>query len=281
MFATRAGNVRRNSLADFESINRNGKIAMKLDEGDRIVRVARSLRRPERRRAARPTAATEPSCIRFPAGRTVGRAPVQGPRSTGVRGIRLDEGDEVISMAILRHVEATPGERAAYLKQALAMRRAQGAEVAERGAGGRGRGGSGGEAASTDAGALSPSLAAHEQFVLTVSERGFGKRSSSYEYRISGRGGKGIVAMIVNERNGRLVASFPVEDSDQIMLVTDGGKLIRCPVDDVRIAGRNTQGVRIFKTEDDEKVVSVERIPEDEQRRRRAGDGEGEREAAK
>ena len=99
--------------------------------------------------------------------------------------------------------------------------------------------------------------------MLTVSERGFGKRSSSYEYRISGRGGKGITAMIVNERNGRLVASFPVEDSDQIMLVTDAGKLIRCPVDDVRIAGRNTQGVRIFKTEDDEKVVSVERIPED------------------
>jgi DNA gyrase subunit A len=96
-----------------------------------------------------------------------------------------------------------------------------------------------------------------------VSERGFGKRSSSYDYRISGRGGKGIVAMIVNERNGRLVASFPVEESDQIMLVTDGGKLIRCPVDDVRIAARNTQGVRIFKTEEGEKVVSVERVPEE------------------
>jgi DNA gyrase subunit A len=106
-------------------------------------------------------------------------------------------------------------------------------------------------------------LGAREQFVLTVSERGFGKRSSSYEYRISGRGGKGITAMIVNERNGRLVASFPVEESDQIMLVTDGGKLIRCPVDDVRIAGRNVQGVRIFRTDEDEKVVSVERISED------------------
>ena len=106
-------------------------------------------------------------------------------------------------------------------------------------------------------------LSAHEQFVLTVSERGFGKRSSSYEYRISGRGGKGITAMIVNERNGRLNASFPIEETDQIMLVTDAGKLIRCPVDDVRIAGRNTQGVRIFKTDEAEKVVSVERIPED------------------
>ena len=114
---------------------------------------------------------------------------------------------------------------------------------------------------------LSPSryaeLSAREQFVLTVSNRGFGKRSSSYDYRISGRGGKGIVAMIVNERNGPLVASFAVEESDQIMLVTDAGKLIRVPVDDVRIAGRNTQGVRIFKTEEGEKVVSVERVPED------------------
>jgi DNA gyrase subunit A len=105
-------------------------------------------------------------------------------------------------------------------------------------------------------------LGAREQFVLTVSERGFGKRTSSYEFRTSGRGGKGIVAMVVNERNGNLVASFPVEHSDQIMLVTDGGQLIRCPVDDVRIAGRNTQGVRIFKTDADERVVSVERISE-------------------
>jgi DNA gyrase subunit A len=190
----------------------------------------------------------------------------KGRDSTGVRGIRLDDGDEVISMAILRHVDATPGEREAYLKQAAAMRRAQGAEAAEAGV----------EAPEVEVEAeegaeeaveLSPEryaeLGAREQFVLTVSERGFGKRSSSYEYRISGRGGKGIVAMIVNERNGRLVASFPIEDSDQIMLVTDGGKLIRCPVDDVRTAGRNTQGVRVFKTEDDERVVSVERIPEE------------------
>jgi DNA gyrase subunit A len=181
-----------------------------------------------------------------------------------VRGIRLDHGDEVISMAILRHVDATPGERAAYVKQALAVRRAQGAEVGDANLE---------VAAEVDAeeGAevvdLTPEryaeLGAREQFVLTVSERGFGKRSSSYEYRISGRGGKGITAMVVNERNGRLIASFPVEDSDQIMLVTDGGKLIRCPVDDVRIAGRNVQGVRIFRTDEDEKVVSVERIPED------------------
>ena len=135
----------------------------------------------------------------------------------------------------------TPGERAAYLKQALAVRRAQGAEVAE----GAPEPDAEAEAAEGSV-ELTPQryaeLGAHEQFVLTVSERGFGKRSSSYDYRISGRGGKGIIAMIVNERNGRLVASFPVEESDQIMLVTDGGKLIRCPVDDVRIAAPQHPG---------------------------------------
>ncbi len=254
MFATRGGNVRRNSLADFENINRNGKIAMKLDEGDQIVRVA--------------ICAVSDNVLLTTAGGRCIRFPVEDVRlfkgrdSSGVRGIRLDSSDEVISMAILRHVEATPGERAEYIKQALAMRRAQGAEIVE---------GADVADAEVEEGAeavdLSPEryaeLGAREQFVLTVSERGFGKRSSSYDYRISGRGGKGITAMVVNERNGRLVASFPVEETDQIMLVTDGGKLIRCPVDDVRIAGRNVQGVRIFKTEEDEKVVSVERIPED------------------
>jgi DNA gyrase subunit A len=264
MFATRSGNVRRNSLADFESINRNGKIAMKLDEGDRIVRVAICTADDN---VLLTTAAGR--CIRFPVEDV---RVFKGRDSTGVRGIRLDEGDEVISMAILRHVGATPGEREAYMRQALAMRRAQDAEAAEAGT----------EApaeieAEAEEGAeaieLTPEryaeLGAREQFVLTVSERGFGKRSSSYAYRISGRGGKGITAMIVNERNGRLVASFPVEETDQIMLVTDRGQLIRCPVDDVRIAARSVQGVRIFRTEDDEKVVSVERIPEE-------GNGAGE-----
>jgi DNA gyrase subunit A len=103
-----------------------------------------------------------------------------------------------------------------------------------------------------------------EQFVLTISENGYGKRSSSYEYRITGRGGKGIVAMAVNERNGQLVASFPVEESDQIMLVSDGGQLIRCPVNGIRIAGRGTQGVIVFNTAEGEKVVSVERLSEGE-----------------
>ena len=296
MFATRRGNVRRNSLADFESINRNGKIAMKLDEGDSIVRVAicRSaglegdeVELPGSDAAGRETGDAVEGLAResldnvlltTAAGRCIRFAVddvrlFKGRDSTGVRGIRLEQGDEVISMAILRHVGATPGEREAYLKQALAMRRAQGAEVAESAPEPEG------EAEDAEGSVeLTPEryaeLGAHEQFVLTVSERGFGKRSSSYEYRISGRGGKGITAMIVNDRNGRLLASFPVEDSDQIMLVTNAGKLIRCPIDDVRIAGRNTQGVRIFKTDESEKVVSVERVPEDGNGGADNGDGE-------
>jgi DNA gyrase subunit A len=172
-------------------------------------------------------------------------------------------------MAILLHVDATPAERSAYLKQATALRRAQDTEETDIAA----------PEAETEPGEelegpveLPPEryaeLSAKEQFVLTLSERGYGKRSSSYEYRISGRGGKGIAAMVVNERNGKLVASFPVEPTDQIMLVTNGGQLIRTTVEEVRIAGRNTQGVRVFRTDEDERVVSVERIPEE------AGNGE-------
>jgi DNA gyrase subunit A len=255
MFATRSGNVRRNALSDFESINRNGKIAMKLDDGDAIVAVAVATSDDD---VAFTTA--QGKCVRFLIKDEVRL--FKGRDSDGVRAIRLEEGDSVISMAILKHVEATAPERAAYLKYATAQRRAQNVE----------------EGAEPVAVAAEPDeenvaaveltheriaeLAANEEYVLTVSERGFGKRSSSYEYRTSGRGGKGIVAMVVNDRNGPLIASFPILPSDQIMLVTDGGQLIRCPVHDVRIAGRNTQGVRIFKTDSTEKVVSVERISE-------------------
>jgi DNA gyrase subunit A len=256
MFATRSGNVRRNSLADFENINRNGKIAMKLDEGDQIVDVALCAPTDD---VLLTTAAGQ--CIRFPADDV---RLFKGRDSTGVRGIRLDGEDTVISMAILAHVEATPAERAAYLRQATAMRRATG-EVIENGT--EVETAPDLEAEETTNEELTPEryaeLGGREQFVLTVSSRGFGKRTSSYEYRVSGRGGKGILAMVVNERNGSLMASFPVDDSDQIMLVTYGGQLIRCPVFDVRIAGRNTQGVRIFRTDEDETVASVERIPDD------------------
>ena len=256
MFATRSGGIRRNALTDFESINRNGKIAMKLDEGDTIVQVA----------IARPDddvllTTADGQCIRFLISDEVRL--FKGRDSTGVRGIKLADGDEVIAMAILNHVDATPAERAAYIKQAAALRRSDEVDDIE---------GAVPDADAEDAAEgeveLSPekfaAMQEKEQFVLTVSERGFGKRSSSFEFRTSGRGGKGIVAMVVNDRNGRLVGSFPIAENDQIMLVTDGGQLIRCPVHDIRIAGRNTQGVRIFKTDGAEKVVSVERITEDE-----------------
>jgi DNA gyrase subunit A len=254
MFATSSGYVRRNSAADFANVPSNGKIAMKLDEGDRIVRVA----------ICRPS---DDVLLTTAAGQSIRFAVedvrlFKGRDSDGVRGIRLADDDHVISLAILLHVEATPAERAAYLKQASAMRREQGAEDAELAPEPEADGEAieGPEELSSERYA---ELSAKEQFVLTVSERGFGKRTSSYEYRISGRGGKGIAAMVVNERNGSLVASFPIEAHDQVMLVTNAGQLIRCPVDDIRIAGRNTQGVRIFRTEEEEKVVSVERIPED------------------
>ncbi|MCL4764729.1 MAG: DNA gyrase subunit A [Hyphomicrobiaceae bacterium] len=266
MFATRSGNVRRNSLADFESIHRSGKIAMKLDEGDRIIEVA--ICRPSQDVLL---TTGNGQCIRFPVEDV---RVFKGRESAGVRGIRLEGENAVISMAVLTHVDADPAERVAYLKQAGAVRRGQ-IEDEEGATAELEIEVEAGEAPAE----LSPEryveLSAREQFVLTISERGFGKRTSSYEYRISGRGGKGIAAMVVNERNGPLVASFPVEDSDQIMLVTNAGKLIRCPVDDVRIAGRNTQGVRIFKTDEDEQVVSVERIPEESN-----GNGNGNGEAA-
>src|SRR6202008_4986723 len=150
---------------------------------------------------------------------------------------------------------------AAYLKRANAVRRGGNGESEETD--------EAEDAAAESAGAIElgerryVDMSAAEQFVLTISERGFGKRSSSYEYRTTGRGGKGIVAMSVTEKNGRLVASFPIEESDQIMLVTDGGQLIRCPVDGIRIAGRSTQGVIVFSTAAAERVVSVERLSEE------------------
>jgi DNA gyrase subunit A len=175
----------------------------------------------------------------------------------GVRGIALADGDRVISLSILRHVDVTSDERSAYLKMRRAVSGDNGGsdEVAD---------------AEESASAIQLSqeryveMSAAEQVVLTVSENGYGKRSSSYEYRTTGRGGKGIVAMSVNGRNGKLIASFPVEHSDQIMLVTDKGQLIRCPVEGIRVAGRSTQGVIVFNTADDEHVVSVEHISEEE-----------------
>jgi DNA gyrase subunit A len=254
MFSTTRGTVRRNSLADFIDIRQNGKIAMKLDEGDGIVDVATCSAEDD---VLLTTALGQ--AIRF---RVTDVRVFKGRDSTGVRGISLGEGDRIISMAILHHFGADAAERGAYLKMSRAVR---GEEESE-------------ETASDDLEEVAPgglsqeryaAMSAAEQFILTVSENGYGKRTSSHEYRITGRGGKGIVAMSVSKRNGPLVASFPVDDADQIMLVTNGGQVIRVPVDAgpdnrIRIVGRSSQGVTIFNTADGEKVVSVERIVEPE-----------------
>src|SRR5690554_145090 len=198
-------------------------------------------------------------CIRFPA--TDVRV-FAGRNSIGVRGINLADGDRVISMAILGHVEASPAERAAYLKQSIAeFRSGTNPEEAEDIA-------LTNEEVGDESVSLPPEryeeLKAREQFVLTVSEFGYGKRSSSYDFRVIGRGGKGIRATDISKRDeiGRLVAAFPVEDGDQIMLVSNGGQVIRVPVDGIRLASRATKGVTIFNTAEDEKVVSVDRISE-------------------
>lgn len=244
MFATASGNVRRNKLSDFTTVNRNGKIAMKLDPGDHIVHV--EICRPDQN-VLLTTAMGQ--CIRFPVEDV---RVFKGRDSTGVRGILLAKDDRVISMTILNAFDATAEERAGYLK----MRRAVTGEAEENG---DAEAEDGAEAAAISLDRYNE-MGAAEQYVLTLSERGFGKRSSSFEYRTSGRGGKGITAMRVNARNGSLIASFPVEASDQIMLVTNGGQLIRVPVDDIRIVGRASQGVTVFNTAKDEKVVSVEHI---------------------
>jgi DNA gyrase subunit A len=260
MFATTRGTVRRNKLSDFADVRRSGIIAMKLDEGDSIVGVQICTDKDD---VLLTTAAGQ--CIRF----AVDDVRVfQGRTSMGVRGIALGDGDTVISLDILRHVEASSDERIAYLKRANAVRRGGNGDAEENGVEGEE-----GDGAIELGQARYAELSAAEQFVLTISEKGYGKRTSSYEYRTTGRGGKGIVAMAITERNGRLVASFPVEESDQIMLVTDGGQLIRCPVDGIRIAGRSTQGVIIFSTAEGERVASVERLSEEGEEN---GEGGGE-----
>ena len=249
VFATRSGDVRRNELSDFASINRNGKIAMKLEEGDAIVGVQTCTDQDD---VLLTTGMGK--CIRFAL--TDVRV-FKGRDSTGVRGIKLAEGDEVVSLTLLHHCDATTAEARAYLKQASAARRAalgeddQIEEAAED------------EEAGEEATLTSERyahLGAKEQFLLTVSENGFGKRTSSYEYRVTGRGGSGIVAMAMARKNSAIVAAFPVEESDHLMLISDQGQTIRCPVASVRVAGRATQGVTLFRVDEGERVVSVERI---------------------
>jgi DNA gyrase subunit A len=250
MFATTNGIVRKISLDHYVEVRPSGIKAIKLEEDDSIASVELCKDDDDILLTTR-----EGQCIRFQANKTSLK---KGRDTIGDIGIKLDDEDKVISMSILRHVEATAEERMAYLKRANAVRRGTNGEAEENG---------------TDQeeaeGAIElgqeryAELSAKEQFVLTISEKGYGKRTSSYEYRTTGRGGKGIVAMAVTEKTGRIVASFPIEDSDQIMLVTDGGQLIRCPVDGIRIAGRGTQGVIVFDTAEGERVVSVEHLREE------------------
>jgi DNA gyrase subunit A len=253
MFATTSGTVRRNKLSDFVDVRPSGIIAMKLETGEGIVDVAICTETDDVLLTAK-----DGQCIRF----AVPEVRVfQGRTSRGVRGITLADKDHVISLTILRHVDVTAEERTAYHKRASAIRRGSGVEL---------------EAAPEEAAEAGTNggielgekryveLSAAEQFVLTLSERGYGKRSSSYEYRTTGRGGKGIVAMSLTAKTGKIVGSFPVEEADQVMLVTDAGKLIRTPVAGIRIAGRSTQGVIVLNTHEDERVVSVERLSEED-----------------
>lgn len=254
VFATSHGNIRRNRLSDFNNIRASGLIAMKLDEGEMLISV----------RTCRPDetillTTRKGMCIRF----DVEDVRVfSGRTSTGVRGIKLDDGDEVISMSILRpDISKDADERAAYLRKAGQMRR-QGDEADvpvvsddEDMAG---------NAEITLSDDRFQQLAGAEEFILTVSQTGLGKRTSSYEYRVTGRGGKGFWNMDVTERVKSVVASFPVVGTMQLMLASDGGQVIRVPVDQVRIASRRTQGVTLFRVSDGEAVVSVAVIEETE-----------------
>ncbi|MEK9647119.1 MAG: DNA gyrase C-terminal beta-propeller domain-containing protein, partial [Alphaproteobacteria bacterium] len=269
LFATASGGIRRNRLSDFTNIMANGKIAMKLDEGDQLIGVRTCTEAQDVMLAAR-----SGKCIRFPV--TEVRV-FSGRTSTGVRGIRLASDDEIVSMTLLDHVELETDVRDAYLRMSKARRRtdAEEQETVENGKGENSDDAGGGEG-NGEVVTLSDEqfeeLSAKEQFILTATENGYGKRTSAFEYRITRRGGQGVVNIATEGRNGQVVASFPVADGDQLMLVTNGGKIIRCPVGDIRIAGRSTQGVTIFHTAEDEQVVSVAHLNEPDEDDAEEGD---------
>ena len=260
MFGTASGNVRRNDLSDFVNVMRNGKIAMKLDEEggviDRLIGVSTCDDKNDVLLATR-----QGKCIRFEVSDVRVFA---GRSSVGVRGIKLGQNgeggsDEVISLSILKHVDFDTESRDAYLKMARKLRGGDDVEAGAEEAG---------EEVATTGKVLSEEefkrFAAAEEFVLTATRKGFGKRTSAYEYRITGRGGSGIVSIATSKRNGDVVASFPVGDKDQVMMITDAGRLIRIPIGDVRVAGRATQGVTLFATGEDERVTSVAHLPLEE-----------------
>lgn len=251
MFSTSSGMVRRNSLMDFVNVQSNGKIAMKLDDDDRLINVRICQEDNDILLSTR-----EGKCIRFPVPDVrvfVGR------NSVGVRGIKLSKNDEVISMSILNHGNATSEERDEYSRIMSTIKKME-LEAND-----------GMPVSAQETGLLDKltvekfeEMRQTDQFILSVTSTGYGKRSSSYEYRVTGRGGSGIANMEMSARNKEVVSSFPIEEDNQIMMVTDGGKLIRMPVEDIRIAGRKTQGVILFRTAEDEKVVSVTWLDADE-----------------
>ena len=250
MFATSSGTVRRNRMSDFDSIRANGKIAMKLDDGESLISVL-----PCTEDQDVFLATYRGRCIRFPVNEIRIFA---GRNSTGVRGLSLGKDDRIIGMAMLNHGETDSAVRAAYIKQSRAARRAATGIEEEADA----------EEEATDLvldDAKMAELAANEQFILTISENGFGKRTSSYEYRITHRGGSGFANIKLGGKNTAVAGSFPVDDNHDIIMVTDGGKIIRTPVADVRIAGRATAGVTLFRTAENEKVMSAISIEREEE----------------
>jgi DNA gyrase subunit A len=268
IFATAQGKVRRNSLKDFVNIKANGKIAMKFENGnagDRLIRVRTVTEDDDLLLSTR-----QGKCIRFP---VPDLRVFTGRTSTGVRGIKLAKNDEVVTMSALKHVHVDSDSREMYLQAVSAKRRLAGADyTGKKEEQKRDR-----ELAARLEEPAYRAMAEHEEFVLTVTEDGMGKRTTSYEYRITGRGGSGITGIELKrgKKSTRVVSSFPVLSSDELVMVTDGGKLIRMPVADISQLGRTTRGVTLFKTAEDEKVVSVTRIREAD-----TGEGAEEGEAA-
>ncbi|HMB76234.1 MAG TPA: DNA gyrase C-terminal beta-propeller domain-containing protein, partial [Kiloniellaceae bacterium] len=255
VFATSRGEVRRNKLSDFSNVKANGKIAMKFeDEDSRLVAV-----RPCSEDNDVLLSTAKGKCIRF----AISDVRVfSGRTSTGVRGIKLADGDQVIAMSLLDDAgSVSTEEREVYLRYAAARRREENAEASEEG-----------ETAAVempDTNGLSEArldeLSAREQFILSISADGYGKRTSAYDYRRTGRGGQGVGNMDLTrgkDEDSTVVGALPITASEQIMLITDGGKLIRTPVNDVRIAGRTTRGVMLFRIGNGERVVSVTRLAE-------------------
>ena len=243
IFAPADGSIRKNNIDDFKNIQANGKIAMKLSDSNKIVGVKICTENDDVLLSTK-----EGKCIRTPVSKL---RTTKSRSSIGVRGIKLAENDSIISLSILSHLDVTSSEAKAYLKMNKATK--EDSDDNE-------------DDSREDIEDIKLSedrfqeMKACEQFVLTVTENGFGKRTSSYQFRVTNRGGSGIMCITTSSRNGNVLASFPVGHDDDIMLITKSGQLIRCPVIDIRVAGRNTQGVSIFKTSDSEKVVSASRV---------------------